>query len=166
MTCCSRLLTISTVIVGTSAAAALIYYYLQSQKNEKKSERRDAAGADAISRRETDEHVESDEDDALSQMFQIEDENVRKVVEKIFVREINLGEELIANAETAETGAIHLSNAIALSGESDELLAVLQKSMSNAKYSLIMKYMPTADFRIYHLMQDELEEEVIHAAFA
>uniref|UniRef100_A0A8R1E225 Uncharacterized protein n=1 Tax=Caenorhabditis japonica TaxID=281687 RepID=A0A8R1E225_CAEJA len=185
----------TAAVVGVSAIAIALYYYFANRKKDEKCEKKESckdspapAAAAAASSSSTltvastasevppsevpseprkdggkDLTVVEEYDD--NDMFKFPDENVRKVCNKLFQEQMDLGEALMADEETAERGAMHLANAIALTGETEPLLKVLRKVVSPANFACIQKYIPTAEMRVNQLLQDELTIETIAENF-
>ncbi|KAF1771485.1 hypothetical protein GCK72_003312 [Caenorhabditis remanei] len=172
---------VTAAVVGGAALAAIIYYYWSRPKKCSASDccgATDAPGAPGAGATpsvslpapgEPKAVVESQRAGAGKEtglMFNIEDEQVRKVCEKLFTEQMDLGEAYMDDEETSELGAIHMSNAIALTGETAQLLKVLRGSISPASLARIQKYLPTADLRVQQMLQDELAIETIEQHFA
>ncbi|CAI2354935.1 unnamed protein product [Caenorhabditis sp. 36 PRJEB53466] len=169
---------VTAAIVGASAVAVAFYFYWSNRNNEKKKAVEatppSTATATASSSGSITSETPSDptaradggkELDGKSDIFKFSDENVRVVCERLFLEQMDLGEEYMSDAETVERGAMHLANAIALTGETEPLLKVLRKAVSPTNFTLIQKYIPTAEIRVHQLLQDELTVESIAENF-
>jgi import receptor subunit TOM20 len=66
-------------------------------------------------------------------------------MQKFFLQEVQLGEELLANGDI-EQGVEHLSNAVAVCGQPQQLLQVLQQSLPPHVFQLLR--LPVAGRRI------------------
>ncbi|CAI5448966.1 unnamed protein product [Caenorhabditis angaria] len=154
----NHLIQISSITLGISAGIAAYFVYQRQKpeilKNEENAE----------------EEVEEEEEDlrmsAGNDLFKIDDEQVKSVFERVFLEQMQLAEDLLADDETVERGAVHMSNALAITGETEKLLNVLRESLSLSRYSKVLKYIPTADVRVRYLLQDALEDESIESVFA
>uniref|UniRef100_A0A1I7UTC8 Flagellar protein FliL n=1 Tax=Caenorhabditis tropicalis TaxID=1561998 RepID=A0A1I7UTC8_9PELO len=147
---------VSAAVIGGAALLAVVYYYWSRPKKSLEvtvpipvpTEERQGAGADAS--------------DVL---FNIDDEHVREVCERLFMQEMDMGEDYMKDEQTAELGAIHIANAIALSGETTQLMKVLRGSIPPANYACIQKWLPSAEMRVNQLLQDELSVQLIEEHF-
>uniref|UniRef100_A0A9L0RFA8 Mitochondrial import receptor subunit TOM20 homolog n=1 Tax=Equus caballus TaxID=9796 RepID=A0A9L0RFA8_HORSE len=70
-----------------------------------------------------------------------------EAVQKFFLEEIQLGEELLAQAEY-EKGVDHLTNAIAVCGQPQQLLQVLQQTLPPPVFQMLLTKLPTISQRI------------------
>lgn len=143
---------ITAAIVGVSAVAFTLYYFWRQRKDEKKipeccaqpSESSSSASSDVPKSSDSEPRVGAGQDDCTD-MFKFSDENVRRVCERLFLEQMDLGEAYMEDAATVERGAMHLANAIVLTGETEPLLKVLRKGMSAENFACIQKYIPTAE---------------------
>ncbi|KAA0707376.1 B Mitochondrial 20 kDa outer membrane protein [Triplophysa tibetana] len=69
-----------------------------------------------------------------------------EAVQKFFLEEIQLGEELLA--QDYETGVEHLTNAIAVCGQPQQLLQVLQQTLPPPVFQMLLTKLPTISQRI------------------
>lgn len=65
-----------------------------------------------------------------------------EAVQRFFLQEVQLGEELLA-AGDLENGVDHLGNAVAVCGQPNELLQVLQQTLQPQVFHLLMQRMPS-----------------------
>jgi import receptor subunit TOM20 len=68
-------------------------------------------------------------------------------MQKFFLQEVQLGEELLASGDI-EQGVEHLSNAVAVCGQPQQLLQVLQQSLPPQVFQLLLLRLPVAGRRI------------------
>uniref|UniRef100_A0A4X2JXJ2 Mitochondrial import receptor subunit TOM20 homolog n=1 Tax=Vombatus ursinus TaxID=29139 RepID=A0A4X2JXJ2_VOMUR len=82
-----------------------------------------------------------------------------EAVQKFFLEEIQLGEELLAQGEY-EKGVDHLTNAIAVCGQPQQLLQVLQQTLPSPVFQMLLTKLPTISQRIVSvqsLAEDDVE---------
>ena len=82
-----------------------------------------------------------------------------KAVQKFFLEEIQLGEELLAQGEY-EKGVDHLTNANAVCGQPQQLLQVLQQTLPPPVFQMLLTKLPTISQRIVSaqsLAEDDVE---------
>uniref|UniRef100_A0A8C7NRU9 Translocase of outer mitochondrial membrane 20 n=1 Tax=Oncorhynchus mykiss TaxID=8022 RepID=A0A8C7NRU9_ONCMY len=82
-----------------------------------------------------------------------------EAVQKFFLEEIQLGEELLAQGD-CETGVDHLTNAIAVCGQPQQLLQVLQQTLPPPVFQMLLTKLPTISQRIVSaqsLAEDDVE---------
>lgn len=65
-----------------------------------------------------------------------------EIVQKFFLQEVQLGEEMLA-AGDLENGIEHLANAVAVCGQPQELLRVLQKTLPPQVFHLLLQRLPS-----------------------
>ncbi|XP_016105393.1 mitochondrial import receptor subunit TOM20 homolog B-like [Sinocyclocheilus grahami] len=65
-----------------------------------------------------------------------------EAVQKFFLEEIQLGEELLAQGDY-EKGVDHLTNAIAVCGQPQQLLQVLQQTLPPPVFQMLLTKLPT-----------------------
>jgi len=68
-------------------------------------------------------------------------------MQRFFLQEVQLGEELLATGDI-ENGVDHLSNAVAVCGQPQQLLQVLQTSLPPQVFQLLLLKLPIAGRRI------------------
>ncbi|XP_050791665.1 mitochondrial import receptor subunit TOM20 homolog [Gopherus flavomarginatus] len=82
-----------------------------------------------------------------------------EAVQKFFLEEIQLGEELLAQGDY-EKGVDHLTNAIAVCGQPQQLLQVLQQTLPPPVFQMLLTKLPTISQRIVNaqcLAEDDVE---------
>ncbi|XP_073416234.1 mitochondrial import receptor subunit TOM20 homolog isoform X1 [Dendrobates tinctorius] len=82
-----------------------------------------------------------------------------EAVQKFFLEEIQLGEELLAQGDF-EKGVDHLTNAIAVCGQPQQLLQVLQQTLPPQVFQMLLTKLPTISQRIgsaQSLTEDDVE---------
>ncbi|XP_025069277.1 mitochondrial import receptor subunit TOM20 homolog isoform X3 [Alligator sinensis] len=88
-----------------------------------------------------------------------------EAVQKFFLEEIQLGEELLAQGTFChvgeyEKGVDHLTNAIAVCGQPQQLLQVLQQTLPPPVFQMLLTKLPTISQRIVSaqsLAEDDVE---------
>lgn len=68
-------------------------------------------------------------------------------MQRFFLQEVQLGEELLATGDV-ENGVEHLSNAVAVCGQPQQLLQVLQTSLPPQVFQLLLMKLPVAGKRV------------------
>ncbi|KAJ8360041.1 hypothetical protein SKAU_G00165660 [Synaphobranchus kaupii] len=82
-----------------------------------------------------------------------------EAVQKFFLEEIQLGEELLAQGDFGK-GVDHLTNAIAVCGQPQQLLQVLQQTLPPPVFQMLLTKLPTIGQRIVSaqsLAEDDIE---------
>uniref|UniRef100_A0A8C2PTQ6 Translocase of outer mitochondrial membrane 20b n=1 Tax=Cyprinus carpio TaxID=7962 RepID=A0A8C2PTQ6_CYPCA len=82
-----------------------------------------------------------------------------EAVQKFFLEEIQLGEELLAQGDYYR-GVDHLTNAIAVCGQPQQLLQVLQQTLPPPVFQMLLTKLPTISQRIVSaqsVSDDDLE---------
>ncbi|XP_062257309.1 translocase of outer mitochondrial membrane 20 [Platichthys flesus] len=82
-----------------------------------------------------------------------------EAVQKFFLEEIQLGEELLSQGEF-ENGVDHLTNAIAVCGQPQQLLQVLQQTLPPPVFQMLLTKLPSISQRIISsqpLTEDDVE---------
>ncbi|XP_062320373.1 translocase of outer mitochondrial membrane 20 [Osmerus eperlanus] len=82
-----------------------------------------------------------------------------EAVQKFFLEEIQLGEELLAQGDY-EKGVDHLTNAIAVCGQPQQLLQVLQQTLPPPVFQMLLTKLPTISQRLVSaqsLAEDDIE---------
>ncbi|KAG7492923.1 mitochondrial import receptor subunit TOM20 homolog B [Megalops cyprinoides] len=82
-----------------------------------------------------------------------------EAVQKFFLEEIQLGEELLAQGDY-EKGVDHLTNAIAVCGQPQQLLQVLQQTLPPPVFQMLLTKLPTISQRIVSaqsMTEDDIE---------
>lgn len=75
-------------------------------------------------------------------MFQIPDLRDTAQVQKFFLEEIQKGEELLGEGKFEE-GVEHLTNAVAVCGQPQQLLQVLQQTLPPHVFSMLLEKLPS-----------------------
>ncbi|GLG95842.1 Mitochondrial import receptor subunit TOM20-like protein [Gryllus bimaculatus] len=70
-----------------------------------------------------------------------------EAVQSFFLREVQLGEELLAQGDL-EGGVEHLGNAVAVCGQPNQLLQVLQQTLPPQVFHLLLQRLPVLGQRI------------------
>ncbi|KAK7118945.1 hypothetical protein R3I94_020955 [Phoxinus phoxinus] len=86
----------------------------------------------------------SQEKAGLSRLPDLKD---AEAVQKFFLEEIQLGEELLAQGDY-EKGVDHLTNAIAVCGQPQQLLQVLQQTLPPPVFQMLLTKLPSISQRI------------------
>ncbi|XP_050295554.1 mitochondrial import receptor subunit TOM20 homolog [Anthonomus grandis grandis] len=81
-----------------------------------------------------------------------------EAVQRFFLQEIQLGEELLA-AGDLENGVDHLGNAVAVCGQPNDLLQVLQQTLQPEVFHLLVKRLPAVAPRIMKAQSSSLQED-------
>ncbi|CAK1549190.1 unnamed protein product [Leptosia nina] len=75
------------------------------------------------------------------------DMNDHEAMQRFFLQQIQLGEELLA-AGNLEAGVEHLGQAVAVCGQTQQLLSVLQQTMPAPIFHLLLKKLPEVSDRL------------------
>ncbi|XP_077936132.1 mitochondrial import receptor subunit TOM20 homolog [Gasterosteus aculeatus] len=92
-------------------------------------------------------------------VLQLPDLKDAEAVQKFFLEEIQLGEELLAQGDY-EKGVDHLTNAIAVCGQPQQLLQVLQQTLPPPVFQMLLTKLPSISQRIVSaqsLSEDDIE---------
>ncbi|CAG9862183.1 unnamed protein product [Phyllotreta striolata] len=81
-----------------------------------------------------------------------------EAVQKFFLQEIQLGEELLA-AGDLENGVDHLGNAVAVCGQPNDLLQVLQQTLQPSVFHLLIQRLPCVAPRLMKGKTGGLQED-------
>lgn len=84
-----------------------------------------------------------------------------EAMQRFFLQQIQLGEELLS-AGDLEAGVEHLGQAVAVCGQTQQLLSVLQQTMPAPIFHLLLKKLPEVSERLRANMKasgNELQEE-------
>ncbi|XP_026209593.1 translocase of outer mitochondrial membrane 20 [Anabas testudineus] len=98
----------------------------------------------------------SSEKSAITRLPDLKDP---EAVQKFFLEEIQLGEELLSQGEF-EKGVDHLTNAIAVCGQPQQLLQVLQQTLPPPVFQMLLTKLPSISQRIISsqsLTEDDVE---------
>ncbi|XP_071562780.1 mitochondrial import receptor subunit TOM20 homolog [Temnothorax nylanderi] len=79
-----------------------------------------------------------------------------ELVQKFFLQEVQLGEELLACGEI-DGGVEHLANAVAVCGQPAQLLTVLQKTLPPPIFQILVQRLPVVGQKI--ASQTQMAEE-------
>ncbi|XP_070577942.1 mitochondrial import receptor subunit TOM20 homolog [Ptychodera flava] len=86
-----------------------------------------------------------------------------EAVQKFFLEQVQLGEELLAQGDF-ENGVEHLTNAVAVCGQPQQLLQVLQQTLPTQVFQMLLQRLPTVSQRVAAsaassgaIIEDELE---------
>ncbi|VEN54702.1 unnamed protein product [Callosobruchus maculatus] len=84
-----------------------------------------------------------------------------EAVQRFFLQEIQLGEELLA-AGDLENGVDHLGNAVAVCGQPNDLLQVLQQTLQPNVFHLLIQRLPAVAPRLMKAQNNaSLQEDVV-----
>ncbi|KAK7104555.1 mitochondrial import receptor subunit TOM20 homolog isoform X2 [Littorina saxatilis] len=78
---------------------------------------------------------------------QLPDLTNQEAMQKFFLQEVQMGEELLA-AGDIEQGVEHLSNAVAVCGQPQQLLQVLQQTLPPQVFQLLVQKLPSVGQRL------------------
>ncbi|KAK9881424.1 hypothetical protein WA026_016312 [Henosepilachna vigintioctopunctata] len=81
-----------------------------------------------------------------------------EAVQKFFLQEIQLGEELLA-AGDLENGVDHLGNAVAVCGQPNDLLQVLQQTLQPQVFHLLIQRLPAVAPRLMKAQSAPMQED-------
>ncbi|KAL3284097.1 hypothetical protein HHI36_018265 [Cryptolaemus montrouzieri] len=81
-----------------------------------------------------------------------------EAVQKFFLQEIQLGEELLA-AGDLENGVDHLGNAVAVCGQPNDLLQVLQQTLQPQVFHLLIQRLPAVAPRLMKAQTTPMQED-------
>lgn len=70
-----------------------------------------------------------------------------EAVQKFFIHEVQMGEELLAQGDI-ENGVEHLSNAVAVCGQPQQLLQVLQQTLPPQVFHMLLQRLPIVSQRL------------------
>ncbi|XP_004923115.1 mitochondrial import receptor subunit TOM20 homolog [Bombyx mandarina] len=82
----------------------------------------------------------------------VPDMNDHEAMQRFFLQQIQLGEELLA-AGDLEAGVEHLGQAVAVCGQTEQLLSVLQQTMPAPIFHLLLKKLPEVSERLRSSMK-------------
>ncbi|XP_076463550.1 mitochondrial import receptor subunit TOM20 homolog [Babylonia areolata] len=78
---------------------------------------------------------------------QLPDLTNQEAMQKFFLQEVQQGEELLARGDI-EAGVEHLSNAVAVCGQPQQLLQVLQQTLPPQVFQLLIQKLPSVGQRL------------------
>ncbi|XP_034408707.1 translocase of outer mitochondrial membrane 20 [Cyclopterus lumpus] len=140
----------SAVVVGACGAFFVAYCIYFDRKR-----RSDPRFKEKLLERRRKQNVSS-EKSGLARLPDLKD---AEAVQKFFLEEIQLGEELLAQGDF-EKGVDHLTNAIAVCGQPQQLLQVLQQTLPPPVFQMLLTKLPTISQRIISsqpLTEDDVE---------
>jgi import receptor subunit TOM20 len=70
-----------------------------------------------------------------------------EAMQRFFLQEVQLGEELLAQGDI-ESGVEHLSNAVAVCGQPQQLLQVLQQTLPPQVFQMLLQRLPAVSNRL------------------
>ncbi|XP_051285167.1 translocase of outer mitochondrial membrane 20 [Dicentrarchus labrax] len=140
----------TAVVVGVCGAVFVAYCIYFDRKR-----RSDPRFKEKLRERRRKQNASSDK----SGLAKLPDLKDAEAVQKFFLEEIQLGEELLAQGEF-EKGVDHLTNAIAVCGQPQQLLQVLQQTLPPPVFQMLLTKLPTISQRIISaqsLTEDDVE---------
>ncbi|XP_075933108.1 translocase of outer mitochondrial membrane 20 [Anarhichas minor] len=140
----------SAVVVGACGVLFLAYCIYFDRKR-----RSDPRFKEKLRERRRKQNVSSES----SGVARLPDMKDAEAVQKFFLEEIQLGEELLATGDF-EKGVDHLTNAIAVCGQPQQLLQVLQQTLPPPVFQMLLTKLPTISQRIVGsqpLTEDDVE---------
>ncbi|KAM3862723.1 translocase of outer mitochondrial membrane 20 [Diretmus argenteus] len=140
----------STVVAGVCGALFIAYCVYFDRKR-----RSDPNFKKKLRERRRNQTVSS-ETSGLPKLPNLKD---AEAVQKFFLEEIQLGEELLAQGDY-EKGVDHLTNAIAVCGQPQQLLQVLQQTLPPPVFQMLLTKLPTISQRSVSsqsLAEDDVE---------
>ncbi|XP_073337953.1 translocase of outer mitochondrial membrane 20 [Pagrus major] len=140
----------SVVIAGVCGALFIAYCIYFDRKR-----RSDPQFKEKLRERRRKKHVSKDK----SGLAKLPDLKDAEAVQKFFLEEIQVGEELLSQGEF-EKGVDHLTNAIAVCGQPQQLLQVLQQTLPPPVFQMLLTKLPTISQRIVSaqsLTEDDVE---------
>ncbi|XP_028844048.1 translocase of outer mitochondrial membrane 20 [Denticeps clupeoides] len=140
----------SAIAAGVCGALFIGYciYFDRKRRSDPDFKRR-------LRERRKNQHV-AKEKSGLARLPDLKD---AEAVQKFFLEEIQLGEELLAQGDY-EKGVDHLTNAIAVCGQPQQLLQVLQQTLPPPVFQMLLTKLPTISQRIVSaqsLSEDDIE---------
>lgn len=81
-----------------------------------------------------------------------------EAVQKFFIQEIQMGEELLAQGEI-DSAVEHLSSAVAVCGQPQQLLQVLQQTLPPQVFHMLLQKLPSVNQRLSatFMVEDDVE---------
>ncbi|KAK2824092.1 hypothetical protein Q5P01_021267 [Channa striata] len=138
------------VVAGVCGALFIAYCVYFDRKR-----RSDPHFKDKLRERRRKQTVSSEK----SKLTRLPDLKDPEAVQKFFLEEIQLGEELLSQGEV-EKGVDHLTNAIAVCGQPQQLLQVLQQTLPPPVFQMLLTKLPSISQRIItsqSLREDDVE---------
>ncbi|XP_070772196.1 translocase of outer mitochondrial membrane 20 [Enoplosus armatus] len=140
----------SAVLAGVCGALLVAYCIYFDRKR-----RSDPRFKEKLRERRKKQNVSS----GKSGLAKLPDMKDAEAVQKFFLEEIQLGEELLSQGEF-ENGVDHLTNAIAVCGQPQQLLQVLQQTLPPPVFQMLLTKLPSISQRIISsqsLTEDDVE---------
>ncbi|XP_034754761.1 translocase of outer mitochondrial membrane 20 [Etheostoma cragini] len=140
----------SAVVAGLCGAFFFAYCIYFDRKR-----RSDPRFKEKLRERRRKQNLSSDK----SGLARLPDLKDAEAVQKFFLEEIQLGEELLSQGDF-EKGVDHLTNAIAVCGQPQQLLQVLQQTLPPPVFQMLLTKLPTISQRIINshpLSEDDVE---------
>ncbi|CAG09543.1 unnamed protein product, partial [Tetraodon nigroviridis] len=140
----------SAVVAGACGALFIAYCIYFDRKR-----RRDPQYKEKLRERRRQKKI-ANEKSGLSKLPDLKDP---EAVQRFFLEEIQLGEEHLARGEL-EKGVDHLSNAIAVCGQPQQLLQVLQQTLPSPVFQMLLTKLPVINQRLMgsqSLTEDDVE---------
>ncbi|XP_028983614.1 translocase of outer mitochondrial membrane 20 [Betta splendens] len=141
---------VSAVVAGVCGALFIAYCIYFDRKR-----RSDPLFKEKLRERRR-RHKASSEKSGLTKLPDLKDP---EAVQNFFLEEIQLGEELLSQGEF-EKGVDHLTNAIAVCGQPQQLLQVLQQTLPPPVFQMLLTKLPSISQRIvssHSLTEDDVE---------
>lgn len=140
----------SALVAGVCGALFIAYCVYFDRKR-----RSDPRFTEKLRERRRKQKVSS-EKTGLTKLPNLKDE---EAVQKFFLEEIQLAEELLAQGEF-DKGVDHLTNAIAVCGQPQQLLQVLQQTLPAPVFQMLLTRLPSISQRLIgtqSLAEDDVE---------
>uniref|UniRef100_UPI0037E8DF06 translocase of outer mitochondrial membrane 20 n=1 Tax=Semicossyphus pulcher TaxID=241346 RepID=UPI0037E8DF06 len=140
----------SVVVAGVCGAVFIAYCFYFDRKR-----RSDPRFKEKLRERRRKQNV-SGQTSGLAKLPDLKD---AEAVQKFFLEEIQVGEELLSQGEF-EKGVDHLTNAIAVCGQPQQLLQVLQQTLPPPVFQMLLTKLPSISQRIVSaqsLSEDDVE---------
>lgn len=87
---------------------------------------------------------------------QLPDPTDSAAMQAYFLQEVQLGEEFMASGNVDE-GAVHIANAIALCGPSQQLLQIFQQTLPSEQYAAVIEQLPHTRARLAAMFGEAAE---------
>ncbi|XP_039994479.1 translocase of outer mitochondrial membrane 20 isoform X2 [Xiphias gladius] len=141
----------SAAIAGLCGALFVAYCFYFDRKR-----RSDPRFKEKLRERRRKQKVSSEKSGLAKKLPDLKD---AEAVQKFFLEEIQLGEELLSHGEF-EKGVDHLTNAIAVCGQPQQLLQVLQQTLPPPVFQMLLTKLPSISQRLISsqsLAEDDVE---------
>jgi len=126
------------ITVGLGAAAFLGYCIYFDHKRRSAPDFKDKLKA---------KRRKAAQEGAGGNKFNLPNFSDQEAIQKFFLHEVQLGEELLATGDI-ENGVEHLSMAVAVCGQPHSLLGVLQQTLPSPVYALLLQNLDKAQKRV------------------